>query len=165
MPFEKARSRTTESEKVWQQIADNLNSDHTLKFPSKKFVFFFLRETGVIAGSTNFSSNKRSLRYQSSKTSRVFLKDVMELKHERITLSPLVSRALHPTCSILICFSREGGGVLAPGFLRSLYRRVQGILRSLMQGVTGRTSIESLFYSVMSCSASVGNYFCFSFIK
>ena len=69
----KARSRTTESEKVWQQIADNLNSDHTLKFPSKKFVFFF-RETGVIAGSTNFSSNKRSLRYQSSKTSRVFSK-------------------------------------------------------------------------------------------
>ena len=36
----KARSRTTESENVWQQIADNLNSDHTLKFPSKKFVFF-----------------------------------------------------------------------------------------------------------------------------
>ena len=36
----KARSRTTESEKVWQQIANNLNSDHTLKFPSKKFVFF-----------------------------------------------------------------------------------------------------------------------------
>ena len=39
----KARSRTTESEKVWQQIADNLNSDHNLnclKFPSKKFVFF-----------------------------------------------------------------------------------------------------------------------------
>ena len=37
----KARSRTTESEKVWQQIADNLNSDHTLNFPSKKFVVFF----------------------------------------------------------------------------------------------------------------------------
>ena len=37
----KARSRTTESEKVWQQIADKLNSDHTLKFPSKKFGFFF----------------------------------------------------------------------------------------------------------------------------
>ena len=36
----KARSRTTESEKVWQQIADNLNSDHTLMFPSKKFGFF-----------------------------------------------------------------------------------------------------------------------------
>ena len=54
----KARSRTTESEKVWQQIADNLNSDHTLKFPSNKFVFFF-RETGVIAGSTIFSFNKR----------------------------------------------------------------------------------------------------------
>ena len=129
----KARSRTTESEKVWQQIADNLNSDHTLKFPSKKFVFFFFRETGVIAGSTSFSSNKRSLRYQSSKTSRVFLKDVMELKHESITLSSLVRRAPHPTWSILIRFSREaaGGGVLAPGFLRSLYRRVQGVLRSL----------------------------------
>ena len=83
----KARSRTTESEKVWQQIADNLNSDHTLKFPSKKFGFFF-SETGVIAGSTNFSSNKRSLRYQSRKTSRV-----MELKHESITLSSLVRRA------------------------------------------------------------------------
>ena len=55
----------------------------------------------------------------------------MELKHESITLSSLVRRALNPTCSILICFSREGGGVLAPGFLRSLYRRVQGILRSL----------------------------------
>ena len=39
----KARSRTTESEKVWQQIADNLNSDHTLKFPSKKFGFFLER--------------------------------------------------------------------------------------------------------------------------
>ena len=45
----------------------------------------FFRETGVIAGSTNFSSNKRSLRYQSSKTSRL-----MELKHESITLSSLV---------------------------------------------------------------------------
>ena len=56
----------------------------------------------------------------------------MELKHESITLSSLVRRALNPTCSILICFSREGGGVLAPGFLRSLYRRVQGILRSLL---------------------------------
>ena len=56
----------------------------------------------------------------------------MELKHESITLSSLVRRALNPTCSILICFSREGGGVLAPGFLRSLYRRVQGILRSLI---------------------------------
>ena len=86
-----------------------------------------LRETGVIAGSTNFSSNKRLLRHQSSKTSRV-----MELKHESITLSSLVRRALNPTCSILICYSREGGGVLAPGFLRSLYRRVQGILRSLI---------------------------------
>ena len=127
----KARSRTTESEKVWQQIADNLNSDHTLKFPSKKFVFFF-RETGVIAGSTNFSSNKRSLRHQSRKTSRVFLKDVMELKHESNTLSSLVRRALNPTCSIFICFSREGGGILPPGFLRSLYRHVQGILRSLI---------------------------------
>ena len=40
----KARSRTTESEKVWQQIADNLNSDHTLRFPSKKFVFVFLEK-------------------------------------------------------------------------------------------------------------------------
>ena len=56
----------------------------------------------------------------------------MELKHESITLSSLVRRALNPTCSILICFSREGGGVLAPGFLRSVYRRVQGILRSLI---------------------------------
>ena len=56
----------------------------------------------------------------------------MELKHEGITLSSLVRRALQPTCSILICFSREGGGVLAPGFLRFLYRRVQGILRSLL---------------------------------
>ena len=128
----KARSRTTESEKVWQQIADNLNSDHTLKFLSKKFVFFFFRETRVIAGNTNFFSNKRSLRYQSSKTSRVFLKDVMELQHESITSSSLVRRALNPTCSILNSFSRKGGGVLAPGFLRSLYRRVQGILRPLM---------------------------------
>ena len=30
-------ARTTERGKVWQQIADNPNSDHTLKFPSKKF--------------------------------------------------------------------------------------------------------------------------------
>ena len=72
--------------------------------------------------------------YQSRKTSRIFLKDVMELKHESITLSSLVRRALNLTCSILICFSREDGGVLglAPGFLRSLYRSVQGILRSLI---------------------------------
>ena len=127
----KARSRTTESEKVWQQIADNLSSDHTLKFPLRKLVFFFFF-SGVIAGSTNFSSNKRSLRYQSRKTSRVFLKDVMELKHKSITLSSLVRRALNPTCSILICFSHKGGGVLAPGFLHSLYRHIQGILRSLI---------------------------------
>ena len=71
----KARSRTTESEKVRQQIADNLNSDNRLLTPiiplsfPRRNLFFFFRETGVIAGSTNFSSNKRSLRYQSSKTS------------------------------------------------------------------------------------------------
>ena len=98
----KARSRTTESEKVRQQIADNLNSDNRLltpiipsSFPRRNLVFFF-RETVVIAGSTNFSSNKRSLRYQSSKTSRVFLKDVMELKHESITLSSLVRPQRRP---------------------------------------------------------------------
>ena len=81
----KARSRATESEKVWQPSS----------FPRRNLCFFF-RETGVIAGSTNVCFNKRSLRYQSSKTSRVFLKDVMELKHESITLSSLVRRALHP---------------------------------------------------------------------
>ena len=31
------KTRTMERGKVWQQIADNLNSDHALKFPSKKF--------------------------------------------------------------------------------------------------------------------------------
>ena len=56
----------------------------------------------------------------------------MELKRESITLSSLVRRALNPTCSILICFSREGAGVLAPGFLCSLYHHFQGILRSLL---------------------------------
>ena len=109
----------------------------------------FFRETGVIAGSTNFSSNKRSLRYQSSKTSRV-----MELKHESITLSSLVRRALNPTCSILICFSPEGGGVLAPGFLRSLYRRVQGILRSLLTRLAPlakrSTCSKSRFFTALS---------------
>ena len=30
------KARTMEREKVWQQIADNLNSDRALKFPSKK---------------------------------------------------------------------------------------------------------------------------------
>ena len=39
----RARSRITESEKVWQQIDDNLNSDHTLKFPSTK-LFYFLEK-------------------------------------------------------------------------------------------------------------------------
>ena len=48
------KERTTERGKVWQQIADNLNSDHTLKFPLKKFGFFFFKETGIITGSTNF---------------------------------------------------------------------------------------------------------------
>ena len=56
------KAGTTERGKVWQQITDNTNSDHTLKFPSKKFGGF--RETGVIAGSTCFSFNKRSIRYQ-----------------------------------------------------------------------------------------------------
>ena len=131
----KARSRTTESEKVWQQIADNLNSDHTLKFPSKKFGFFF-RETGVIAGSTNFSSNKRSLRYQSSKTSRVFQKDIMELTHERVTLSSLVRRALNAACSTLICsFPAKVAASSFQAFSanpRFLHRHVQCILRSQM---------------------------------
>ena len=35
------KERTTERGKVWQQIADNLNFDHTLKFPLKKFGCFF----------------------------------------------------------------------------------------------------------------------------
>ena len=35
------KERTTERGKVWQQIADNLNSDHTPKFPLKKFGCFF----------------------------------------------------------------------------------------------------------------------------
>ena len=79
-------------------------------------------ETGVIAGSTYFSFIKRSiLRYQSSKTSRVFLKDVMEFKHESITLSCLVRRAFNAACSILICFSCQGGGVIAPDFLRQTH--------------------------------------------
>ena len=65
----------------------------------------------------------------------------MELKLESITLSSLVRRALNPT-SILICFSRERGGVLAPGFLRSLYRRVQGILRSLILDQTEARRVE-----------------------
>ena len=71
------KARTTERGKVWQQIADNLNYAPIIpsSFPRRNSGVF--RETGVIAGSTNFSSNKRSLRYQSSKTSRV-LKDVME---------------------------------------------------------------------------------------
>ena len=74
----------------------------------------------------------------------------MELKHESITLSSLVRRALNPTCSILICFSREGGGVLAPGFLRSLYRRVQGILRSLISLPPLSGCFESFSYSGQS---------------
>ena len=102
-------------------------------------------ETGVIAGSAYCSFIKRSiLRYQSSKTSRVFLKDVMEFKHESITLSCLVRRAVNAACSILICFSQEGGGVLAPGFLRSLYRRVQGILRSLLTTRSNRMKFRLL---------------------
>ena len=87
------KARTMERGKVWQ-TADNLNLDRALKFPSK--VVF--RETGVIASSTKFSSNKTSLRYQSSKTSPFFLKDVMELTHESVTLSSLVRRALNATC-------------------------------------------------------------------
>ena len=44
----KARSRTTESEKVLQQIADNLNSDHTLIAQvSLEEIWFLFRETGV----------------------------------------------------------------------------------------------------------------------
>ena len=31
------KARTMERGNVWQQKADNLNSDHALKFPSKKF--------------------------------------------------------------------------------------------------------------------------------
>ena len=71
------KARTMERGKFWQQIADNLNYAPIIpsSFPRRNSGVF--RETGVIAGSTNFSSNKRSLRYQSSKTSRV-LKDVME---------------------------------------------------------------------------------------
>ena len=31
------KARTMERRKVWQQTADNMNSDCALKFPSKKF--------------------------------------------------------------------------------------------------------------------------------
>ena len=158
------KARTTERGKVWQQIADNLNSDHTLKFPSKKFGFFF-RETGVIAGSTNFSSNKRSLRYQSSKTSRVFLKDVMELKHESITLSSLVRRALNPTCSNLLTLNLffpprwlRPRSRLSPANPRSLHRRVQGILRSLFPvvNVIRSSGIPSFTKNLLARSITSG---------
>ena len=33
--------RTTERGTVWQQIAENRNSDHTIKFPSKKVGSFW----------------------------------------------------------------------------------------------------------------------------
>ena len=69
------KARTTERGKVWEQIANNPNSD----FPRRNSGNF--RETGVIAGSTYFSFNKRSIRYQSSKTSRVFLKDTKALHY------------------------------------------------------------------------------------
>ena len=115
------KARTTERGKVWQQIADIKPELRSYPLVSLEEICFCFRETGVIAGNTNFSSRKRSLRYQSSKTSRVFLKDVMELLHESITLSSLVRRTFNATCSILICFSRSGGGVLAPGFLRQTH--------------------------------------------
>ena len=83
----------------------------------------------------------------------------MELKHESITLSCLVRRALNPTCSILICFSREGGGVLAPAFLRSLYRRVQGILRSLL-AISGLSLGDNqIQYKTLRESLLEGNFF------
>ena len=78
----------------------------------------------------------------------------MELKHESITLSSLVRRALNPTYSILICFSLEGGGVLAPGILRSLYRRFQGILRSLFS--TRAMDGKSLFSYWLLYAANYG---------
>ena len=128
------KARTMERRKFWEQIADNLNSDHALKFPSKKFGGF--RQTGVITSSTNFSSNKRSLRYQSSKTSQVFLKDVMELTRESVTLSSLVRRALNTTCSTLICsFPAKVEASSLQAFStnpRFLHCHVQGILRSQM---------------------------------
>ena len=95
------KARTTERRNVWQEIANNLNYAPIIpsRFPRRNSGVF--RETGVIAGSTNFSSNKRSLRYQSSKTSRV-RKDVVELKKESITLSSLLRRALNATCSIFL---------------------------------------------------------------
>ena len=83
----------------------------------------------------------------------------MELKHESITLSSLVRRALNPTCSILICFSREGGGVLAPGFLRSLYRRVQGILRSLFFSIPNHKKLRRNGSSEIFLFASNLSYF------
>ena len=74
------------------------------------------RETGVIASSAYLSIrcqiNKMSIKQHFTS----FLKDVQELKHENITLSSLVRRALNATCSILICFSCQGGGVLAEAF-------------------------------------------------
>ena len=103
-------------------------------FPRRNSVVF--RETGVIAGSTKFSSNKTSLRYQSSKTSPFFLKDVMELTHESVTLSSLVRRALNATCWTLICcFPAKVAVSSLQAFSanpRFLHCHVQGILRSQM---------------------------------
>ena len=93
----------------------------------------------------------------------------MELKHESIyTLSSLVWRALNPTWSILICFSREGGGVLAPGFLRSLYRRVQGILRSLIWRIMRRWKDDEFllgftFYGVQTSRKGFHELFSWNF--
>ena len=83
-------------------------------FPQRNSGFF--RETGIIAGRTNVSTNKRSLRYINEARLHDFF-------NESITLSSLVRRALNTTCSIwyrslLICFSCQDGCVLAPGSLR-----------------------------------------------
>ena len=83
-------------------------------FPQRNSVVF--RETGVIAGSTNFSSNKRSLRYQSSKTFSKRSHGVNTRKHYFI-LSCQASTQ-HNLLNLDLQFSCQGGGVLIPGFLR-----------------------------------------------
>ena len=83
-------------------------------FPRRNSVVF--RETGVIAGSTNFYSNKRSLRYQSSKTFSKRSHGVNTRKHYFI-LSCQASTQRN-LLNLDLQFSCQGGGVLVPGFLR-----------------------------------------------
>ena len=122
------KARTTQRGKVWQQIAYNLNSDLTLKFPSKNFGFFLEKLEHKPAAQIFFQYKivKVSIKQDFNTISK-------SRKHYFILSRHASTQRNFLNLNLFFLLKwRRPRCRLSPANPRSLYRRAQGILRSLI---------------------------------